>query len=183
MILCIDIDGVIVNFVEGFIEIVNEIYGIKLTEDDIIYHDLNLVLGISKEDAKKLIIKTLELDLSLMPRARESIEILYRDHIINIITARPTELNEIKIFLESKDIQYHNLYKMKEGEKYKINTKTDVIVEDNLEEALMWSKRVKKVLLFDHPWNKSINIDKKIERVKNWNEIVENIQKFLAQNE
>ena len=54
-----DIDGVIADFVSAFREEVRRQYGVDLTEDDIRGHDLYLALGVSTDDAKTLIDRTL----------------------------------------------------------------------------------------------------------------------------
>jgi uncharacterized HAD superfamily protein len=69
-----DIDGVISDFVKTFSEIVEDKYGVKLNEAEIYCHDLNLVLGITKNERNELIIETLGKDLPLNHCARETLE-------------------------------------------------------------------------------------------------------------
>ena len=69
-----DIDGVITDFVRPFINIVKEKYGVSLTEDDIYCHDLNLVLGITKNERDQLIAETLKKDLTLNRGAKETLQ-------------------------------------------------------------------------------------------------------------
>ena len=53
-----DIDGVISDFVGSFVKVVKKHHGLTLTEADIYCHDLNLVLGISKQERNKHVEQT-----------------------------------------------------------------------------------------------------------------------------
>lgn len=55
-----DIDGVISDFVKTFSELVKNKYGITLNAAEIYCHDLNLVLGITKNERNQLIMETLK---------------------------------------------------------------------------------------------------------------------------
>jgi len=48
----------------------------------------------------------------------------------------------------------------------------DVFVDDSLEEALLLTQSVPKVLLFDHPWNHGcLNVFGVFERVFTWKDV------------
>jgi len=175
-----DIDGVISDFVKTFIGLVRKRYNLILKEADIYCHDLNLVLGISKEERNELIRETLKEDLALNPNAKKTIEKLYSDgHKIFILTARPKDLvNVTKNWLKNKGIPYTKLIQLNEGEKYLAEVDLDLIVEDNLEDALGLSKKVKNILIYDHPWNQSKNIKKLVKRVYSWDDIYKEIARL-----
>jgi hypothetical protein len=62
------------------------------------------------------------------------------------------------------------------GEKYLAPVAPlDVIVEDSLEEALEWTCKVKNVLVYDQPWNQSLNVKGLMRRVFSWDEIYREI--------
>ena len=66
-----------------------------------------------------------------------------------------------------------------EGKKHQINgEKFDVIIDDHLEEIINWIGKAPLVLVFNHPWNKSLNIKNNFERVYNWEGILERLNKF-----
>jgi uncharacterized HAD superfamily protein len=68
------------------------------------------------------------------------------------------------------------LHLLEIGKKYQVNIDgLDVIVEDSLEEALEWSSRVKTVLLYDHPYNQTLNVKNLTKRVYSWSEIYQEI--------
>lgn len=177
-----DIDGVISNFVDTFVEVVKSHYNLTLTEGDIYCHDLNLVLGISKQERNKLIRETLLSDIALMPKAQRTLMKLKTEgHQIFIITARFKDLVAVtKAWLKKKGIPYSQLIQMNEGKKYLAEVELDLIVEDNLEDALEWSQKVDNILVYDHPWNQTFNIKGLIKRVYNWDEIFDEVQRLKA---
>ena len=175
-----DIDGVISIFVETFIKLVKKKHDVILKETDIYCHDLNLVLGISKKESYQFIRETLKEDLTLNYGAKETLKKLsIGGHKIFILTARPHDLAEVtKAWLKKKDIPYTKIVQLNEGEKYLAKVDLDLIVEDNLEDALEWSQRVESILVYDHPWNKTLNIKRLIKRVYSWDEIFQEIQRL-----
>jgi len=175
-----DIDGVISDFVRSFIKIVKRHYDLTLAESDIYCHDLNLVLGISNQERNKLIRETLLEDLSLISGAKATLgRLIMEGHQITILTARFSDLIDVtKNWLKKKGISYSQLIHLNEGEKYLAKADLDLIVEDNLEDAIEWSQKVKHILLYDHPWNQSFNVKGLIKRVYSWNDIFEEIQQL-----
>ncbi|KPV63225.1 MAG: 5' nucleotidase, deoxy (Pyrimidine), cytosolic type C protein (NT5C) [Candidatus Bathyarchaeota archaeon BA2] len=170
----IDIDGVISNFVKTFARIVKNKYEIALKEEEIFCHDLFQVLGIPEEEAKELIRETLTQDLTLIPRARWGINELKQEHEIYLISARFKDLTTItENWLKSKKIPYDKILYLDEGNKHQASLQLDVIIEDNLKDAIGWLGKVKEILIFDHPWNRSLDVKKSFHRVRNWSEIVE----------
>jgi uncharacterized HAD superfamily protein len=177
-----DIDGVISDFVTTFIKLVHEKYGVTLTEEEIYCHDLNLVLGITKKERNGLITETLKQDLPLNKGAKETIEKLSSEgHKIYLLTARFDALAKVtNDWLKRKGIPYTELLQLTEGEKYLANINLDIVVEDCLQDALEWSQKVKTILMYDHPWNKTLNVNNLIKRVYSWDEIYEEIQRLKA---
>lgn len=175
-----DIDGVISDFVKTFNELVESKYCIKLNEADIYCHDLNLVLGITKNERNQLIIETLKKDLALNHGAKETLEKLYSEgHKIYLLTARfGVSAKVTRDWLKKKGIPYSELLQLTEGEKYRANVNLDLIVEDCLQDALEWSQKVKNVLVYDHPWNKTLNVKNLVKRVYSWDEIYEEVQRL-----
>ena len=173
-----DIDGVISDFVGSFVKVVKKHHGLTLTEADIYCHDLNLVLGISKQEMNELIRETLLSDLELMPKARRTLMRLESEgHQILILTARFKDLIDVtKTWLKNKGIPYSQLIQLNQGEKYLAEVELDLIVEDNLEDALEWSQKIDNILVYDHPWNQTLNVKGLIKRVHGWNEIFKEIQ-------
>lgn len=179
-----DIDGVISDFVESFREVVKSHYGHSLNEADIYCHDLNLVLGITKQERNELIRETLLRDIALMPKAQGTLMKLKSEgHQIFILTARFKDLISVtKNWLEKKEIPYSQLIPLSEGKKHLAEDELDVIVEDNLEDALEWSQKVENILVYDHPWNQTQNVRGLVKRVHSWDDIYEEIQRLRAKS-
>jgi len=176
----IDIDGVISDFVTSFRKLVKKKYNFEFGYDDIQQHDLYKVLGIDEDEALQLITDTFDYDLGFQPGAIQGVNELYKSHEIVLITARPPKTKDITIsWLDNHKIQHHDLIFLLEGKKHQINgEKFDVIIDDHLEEIINWIGKASLVLVFNHPWNKSLNIKNNFERVYNWEGILERLNKF-----
>jgi uncharacterized HAD superfamily protein len=174
-----DIDGVIANFTEPLLETIKEKYGLTLTVKDIYTFDLGIVLGITKAEGNQLITETLKKDLPLNHGAKETLEQLSREgHNIYLLTGRYDHLREItQSWLKEKGIPYNQLHMLNIGQKYLAKVEPiSLIVEDSLEEALEWTRKVKNVLIYDQPWNQTLNVKNLTRRVHNWKEIYREIQ-------
>lgn len=173
-----DIDGVISDFARTLARVVKKHYNLKLDETEMCYHDLALLLGISKEESGQLVKETLLGDIVLVKGAKEALLKLYLEgHKIFILTARSKELESItRDWLKQKGVPFSQLFMLIEGEKHLADVKLDLLVEDNLKDAIGWSKKVKNVLVFDHPWNKSVNVKRLFKRVYSWKDIIDEIE-------
>lgn len=178
----IDIDGVIADFVTSFRAIIKEKFDLEFGYEDIREHDLYKVLGIGEQEAVELIISTFDYNLNTQPDAIESIRKLSKDHEIVLITARPKEVEDItKKWLKEKGIEYNKLIIVTEGNKHLTEKEGfDVIIDDHLKEIIRWTQKVPLVLVYNHPWNKSLNIKNNFERVYSWEDILEKLDKHVA---
>jgi uncharacterized HAD superfamily protein len=181
-----DIDGVIANFATPFTEIVNKKYGVALNPADIYTFDLSLILGIPKEERNQIITETLQQqNLPLNTGAKEILNRLHNEgHKIYLLTARFPSLIELtNKWLNANEIPYKQLLLLNGGEKYlaKIDP-LDLVVEDSLEEALLWSQKVPNVLLYNQPWNKTLNVKNLTKRVYGWGQIYREVHRLSALN-
>lgn len=175
----IDIDGVIADFVDEFNKIIYNKYDFKLRESDIYVHDIYLVLGITLEDSLEIIYETLQRNLKMVAKAKNSIKKLNKDHEIYILTARDKKFTRKTLdWLDDKSIPYDEILFLNEGEKFQCKEKFDVIIEDCLKDAINWRKKVKYVILYDRPWNQTLDIKNLLIHLKNWDEIVQFIKKI-----
>ncbi len=175
-----DIDGVISNFTERFNDVIKNRYGTKLSDQDMYSYDINLVLGIPKEEVTEIVSETLKNDLPLNTQAKETLDKLASEgHKIYLLTARSNRLTELTTeWLKDKEIPYERLLFLAAGKKCLADVPVDLVVEDNLEEAIELTKKVKNVLLFDQPWNRTLNVRGLVKRVHNWQQIYEEIHKI-----
>jgi len=170
--IAVDIDGVISDFVGTFIPLVKERYGIELSQDDIYVHDLFLVLGITEQETQELIIETLRRPIRPIPGAVKALKKINSNHDVHIITARHPSAQEItKQWLSDHKIQYDSLIWLKEGNKHLLEKKFDIVIDDHLRELLGFHGKVKHLVVFDHPWNRTKNVKALVRRVYTWNDI------------
>jgi uncharacterized HAD superfamily protein len=122
--------------------------------------------------------ETLLSEIAPIPNAPNSLRRLASvGHRIYILTARYKDfIDTTKNWLNKHQIPYTQIIHCNEGEKCYTSVELDLIVEDNLEEALEWSPKVKHILIYDHPWNQTLNVKGLIKRVYSWEDILAEIQ-------
>jgi uncharacterized protein len=176
-----DIDGVISNFSKHFVEIIEKKYGVALADEDMYSYDVELVLGITKDEVAEIVFETLSSDLPLYPQAKETLDRLSAEgHRIYLLTARNAALISLTTeWLDVHSIPYTEVFYLTRGKKSSAEVALDMIVEDNLEEALELTKKIKTVLLFNQPWNKTRNVKGLVKRIYGWPDIYEEV-KLLA---
>lgn len=178
-----DIDGVIANFTEPLLEIIKDKYGLALKVSDIYTFDLGVVLGITKTESNQLINETLKKDLPLNSGAKETLEQISREgHSIYLLTGRFGYLRDLtQSWLNEKEVPYTQLHLLNVGEKYLAKVEPlDLVVEDSLEEALEWTRKVRNVLVYDQPWNRTLNVKGLTKRVYNWSQIYSEVQSLTV---
>jgi hypothetical protein len=178
-----DIDGVIADFSQPLLATIKKDYGLNLKPTDIYCFELDIVLGISRSEEEQLIIEVLKGDLPLSLGAKETLERLSCEgHNIYLLTSRYDHLRDItQSWLKEKGVPYTQLHLLDNGKKHLAHVDPlDLIVEDSLREALGWATKVKTVLIYDQPWNKTFNVKNLTKRVYNWTEIYSEIQKIKA---
>ena len=169
----IDIDGVVADFVKTFIPLVRERYGLALTEEDIYVHDLFLVLGISESEAMELIRATICSDPGLIDGAKQAIDRLNQEHDVILLTARPEDLFDVtRQWLSKRGIKYRELLHLREGQKSTPQQAFDLVVDDHLREVIRFAGKARKIIVFDHPWNQSLNVRGLFDRAYTWHDVL-----------
>lgn len=177
----IDIDGVLTNFVDTFIELVKERFGSRFAVEDIRDHDLYKVLGIDKKEAFQLVVETLNRPLEPQKGAIEAVRGLSQSHEIYFITARPNGTEAVTgEWLRSHGLPTERLVFRKEGNKHEHEVNLDVIIDDNIEEVVGWIGKATMIIIFDHPWNKSLNIRNHFIRAYGWRDVLELLAKHTT---
>ena len=182
--IAIDLDDVLSNTYEVFIEFINERIETPIRFNDMINYHLHEILKISRG---KEIEAIREFDNSKFfdmiekkEGSSEAIKDLKKKYELAVITSRPLDIRnqtvnwinkhfpEIKnVYFINKD--YYNETKSKAEICKEINA--EIIIEDNLDYAKECLKENIRVLLFDCPWNRKNNLGKGIIRVHSWDEI------------
>ncbi len=182
--IAVDIDGVLLDFIDGFIPVVRERLGVTITHESIVTHDLHLLLGISREEMWEIVNETLATQVfPMIPGALDGMRKI-NGHDITLVTSRPAvheqrTRDNLKMhgFMVDKIIFRNYLNKFTESDG------TQVLIEDSLEEALLASQFVPHVLLFRQPWNRyTLNVKDRVIRVRDWDEVVGVIRRIEGEN-
>ncbi len=188
----IDLDDTIWKFHESFFEFYNNKFGTNYSVEDYNVYNLEMFLGIDREETHKLFEEYESLEkyqeLPLLENVQEGLNFIYNNFDeIHYITARPVfheklvkkRLSNIvseepKLFFQLDE----NRKKISDKSDYCLRNGVNVMIDDgyhNLEEC---SKEGIKSLLIDYAWNRDKNLNGNIIRVKNWKEIVEKLEEF-----
>jgi len=196
----IDIDDVVVEFVRGFCEFLSNIENnsFKIEKTAFVFenaytYDLGKLMGISKEEENKLINDFNKSEnfsnLDFLPGAKENISSLENgDNKIFFITSRPLSVEKQTRDFFKKNFPKNNFELYFSGEKWgKLKSKgeicselgVEVMIEDNAYFALDCAKKGIKTFLLDKPWNQDYEKHENIIRVKDWEEIMNHLNKLI----
>jgi uncharacterized HAD superfamily protein len=176
--IAVDIDGVLLDFIDRFIPVVHERLAVTITDESIVTHDLHLLFGIPYKDLWEVVNETLATQVfPAIPGAEAGMKAIAHHHI-TITTSRPEEHRERTIDnLAKYGFSYQDIHFRKYLKKFTENDGTDILIEDSLEEAIVASQFIPHVLLFLRPWNRfTLNVWNRLTPVSNWDEIVAHIR-------
>ena len=183
--VAIDLDGVVADFITPFRDEVRREYCIEIQEEDIRAHDLHLALGVGRQEARILVLRTLDRpDLQLYPGAEQGLRQLVGSGVdVHLVTARGswqgTDPEHTTRWLADRGIQdqvhYKSLDETVEGRKYAVAAHFDCIVDDNLAEltgAMEHRGDVGLLIVYEHPWNRCLDARSRLTRVEDWETLV-----------
>lgn len=179
MVIAVDVDDVICNLQEVVIDIFNKKFGSNYTLDDFKEYDIMNILTTQDAMVMKEMygMSGLYDKVKPIPGAQEALEKLINlGHQVYLVTAAIPETYGEKVAFIKRFFPY-----IDDGHivamKHKYMFKCDVMVEDNLQALL--AKPYYHRICFDRPWNRAINDwTYDIHRCKNWNEVVEVVNKI-----
>lgn len=178
MVIGIDIDGVIADFVGSFLPKLNKYCKCKFR--DIIDYDFekNINVNISAATIKKLWRevekKKIYRELRLIKGSIEALNKLAKSNTIILITNRKkVNQKDTVLWLKRHKIPFEKLV-VADSRREKIfeMKKCDIVLEDSLEIARILGALGKTVLLFDYPWN---SMNKNIIRIEDWKQAIDRI--------
>lgn len=117
----------------------------------------------------------------------ESFELLNKKHEIYFITARPSSTLDRVLYRMSKFLDEHptihfvrnsDTNTRKEKVEYCRELGVEVMIDDAFHHLELCSKKGINGLLIDYPWNQKEKLPENITRVKNWGEIILEIEKY-----
>ncbi|RLD16219.1 MAG: hypothetical protein DRI36_06005 [Caldiserica bacterium] len=178
----IDIDGVLTDTANVFLDYVYRIYGKRYTVSQITDYFFEEVLDLSIEEVNRIweeiFRDNIWENLPPIDGAVEVVQELQRKYPIYIITARPEiALEGTKKWLENYGIKYEKLIianlDTKVGFMRKENINLTYFIEDRWEFAVEFAKEGIFVFLLNQPWNIKKGDFPGVRRVNNWKEIGE----------
>lgn len=98
---------------------------------------------------------------------------------IFIITARNSKLRKVtKKWLYEHNIIYDTLMfaNMIDKESYADELNLDIVIDDNIQEYVNYSRQGVTKILYSQPWNKNYNLDNQFVIVNNWGELYQEIE-------
>lgn len=195
LIIGVDIDDVVVDFINNFLNYLELKEGRSFSYDEIFNSSLAISLNTSVENVNSLIKETFlkyRLNFEFIKNAKESIKFLSRDYDLFFITSRYVDFRDdtydffkrnfpnedFRIYFSSRFWEISGESKPKE--KICARLSVDIMIEDNPNYAKNCAEEDIKVILFDKPWNQDLD-DKKynnIYRVKGWEEALKKIKEI-----
>jgi len=187
----IDIDEVIVEFLDSFLEFYNSKHNKNFKKEDFKSYIFEETLGGTHEDSVNLIKEfSYSEDPKLVEDALEVINQLAKGHELIVLTARHPMFKEKTTHLLKKhfgDIFLEILYTGEAFEKQGV-TKADLcknlgvnfIIEDNKLFSFECAQKGIRFFLLDKPWNQNHEEHENIIRVNNWREILDNLTQVVG---
>lgn len=190
----VDIDEVIKDTLDSVIEFYYQKTGKRIPRDDFKSYRWWEVWGIEKKEAIKIwndfVKSDLHKDTPMIKGSKEAIEILDKNHDILFITSRADEIEKetrewFKIHFPNKNFKIHFTSYIEQGKVPKsdicIRQGVEILIEDDVVYSEECAEKGIKVILFDKPWNQGLE-HKKIIRVENWSEALEEIEEIVKNN-
>lgn len=185
----IDLDDVVFEFVKFLIAKYKNKFGKKiLFEDFVSYHFAevwHLNLSETIDFFKKIMTKESTENLELCEFAKESIFDLSSKYEIYFITSRIFPEGTLESLNKHfSDISFELIFSSNPYAKTNGKTKgqickeleIDFMIEDSKEHSEICASDGIKTFLLDKPWNKDVEENENIIRVKNWKEILEKLK-------
>jgi 5'(3')-deoxyribonucleotidase len=185
-VLAIDMDEVIFPFTLVFLEHHNKQNGTAVEMNDLqTYYFIEELLGIESSEVEKVLAQFLEASFTQQsgpyPETVEAIQQLKQKYDIHIITARHHTMMDSthKWFKKHLPDTFHGIHFNRPAEGVKrskaemcVELGASVLIDDHIENLLDCADHGIRALCFgDYPWQ--ADIPEEIERVKDWNEVLE----------
>jgi uncharacterized HAD superfamily protein len=184
MVIGLDIDGVIVDYVHHVLPLLSEICNRTVNYEDITHRDITKCLDIDDKKAAYFWEQIFNTDLLLYSNpikgAIEGLSALGR-HEIWLITGRPESMRNLTLsWLDKNSVKYDRI--VFESNKTVGNLSHErncaVFVEDQLEVGVSLAAAGIFTLLLDQPWNQAKSLPEKCRRVYHWDEVVDEVKKL-----
>ena len=177
-ILCVDIDGVLCDQVEGLRKFSRKKFNINFFTTDITQYEIPEVTPLPQYKMTT-IFRDSDYIASLAPmsHAPSVMQLLSNKYEIRILTARwEKETRQATIeWLNEYQIYFDDVIFAKDKLKYCRDYSVSILIEDNFDEAMSIAVEVDSVelaLIYEHPWNMNKFRYNNVEYVKSWLDIM-----------
>ena len=172
-VLGVDLDNVIALTDPLIRNLIREMFGVRLEQQDIVHFDY-WRCGITRQQDKKVFTRFHKSDCRNILVISEAVNILrYLRQLfeIHVVTARPLDAERLTVdWLEEHQIPLDRLWFCKD--KAKIQVTFAAFIDDHRETAYEMANLGIYSLLLDYPWNQPITSDPpNIVRVEGWEHI------------
>lgn len=182
--IAVDLDGVVMEFAETFLEFRNERYNSNYKKEDIFTYDFWNVFGVSREQSIKDVLDFYNSPkfegIAPIPNSQETMSLLSEKYFIAALTARPDftrdkTLNWLEkyfpnIFSEFHFTNFAGNGKMKNKSDFCIQYGYETLIDDYHQHVNECAAKGIQTFLLTQPWNWE-TLHPKVVRVRNWNEI------------
>jgi len=174
--LGIDLDGVVVDFHRWFIEDFNDRNHTNLTLADWTDYEFTNA-GFNRDSINEYILNQAKKGEFILPgeipNASETLQKLHKKNSIHVITYRSDRAKESAItWLEARGVPYDSISFTKDKARIAYLLNIDVMIEDDVNQSKAVAGVGIETLLYDRPYNQSVQSVPLIQRVKNWDEIL-----------
>ncbi len=191
MIIGIDVDDVLADFMNSMIKYHNDRYNTDYSREDFKTYNLWETIGGNEEDTVKKIYDfyhTSHFD-NIPPTegSQDAVKELNKNNVLRVITSRPYDLHDQTLkwldryFLgKFEEAHFTNEWAGGIGKPTRKRDMCkehgiDILIEDSLAYANECASDRTRVYLMNRPWNQSENLSKKITRVYSWKDILDKI--------
>ena len=175
--IALDVDGVLADVIESWLDYSNSIRP-KISKSDITDWDFWKKFQINRYDFY-MELSSCWKNWDSIPPTEENLSLVTKKLSelgqVDIVTARERSTDSfVKSWLNHHDISYENYVSVIDGP-MKAQLDYDIFIDDSPLNAQKFLKQNKKVILYSQPWNQHLS-EKQIHRISNLSETIEKLE-------
>lgn len=175
----VDLDNTVLDATETHLKYYNLASGLSFTPDDVDDFYIYRLYGWEKAERDSMYQKyglDIHWDSVPFPMAVDSLNELFEQHKISIITSRPLFVRDVTVeWLHHHKVNYHNIVFTENKLQACMESNVDVLIDDAPHYAEEFSLTGKPVILYEQPYNVSVAGDF-VFRASNWLEVKYHIE-------
>ena len=177
--IALDVDGVLADVIESWLNYSNSIRP-KISKHDITAWDFWKKFEINQYDFYSELSSCWK-NWNSIPPTEENLSFITKELSnfgqVDIVTARERSTDSfVKSWLDHHDISYDHYVSVIDGP-MKADLDYDLFIDDSPLNAEKFLKRDKKIILYSQPWNQHVS-ENQIHRISNLSEAIKKISNF-----